>query len=94
MTYYCYLFYVISFLPVQLSLVYLNSDIPEQSMIGRKILESQLQRIGVFGAGDTISKHPAFDTNYKICEYYVCHLINPGSWFYFSKPYKHVAVVK
>ncbi|XP_066331792.1 phosphoinositide phosphatase SAC7-like [Miscanthus floridulus] len=37
-----------------------------QSMIGRKFLESQLQRIGVFGAGDTISKHPAFDTNYKI----------------------------
>lgn len=37
-----------------------------QSMIGRKILESQLQRIGVLGAGDTISKHPAFDTNYKI----------------------------
>ncbi|XP_035814666.1 phosphoinositide phosphatase SAC7 isoform X3 [Zea mays] len=37
-----------------------------QSMIGRKILESQLQRIGVLGAGDTISKHPTFDTNYKI----------------------------
>ncbi|EES06956.1 hypothetical protein BDA96_04G188600 [Sorghum bicolor] len=37
-----------------------------QSMIGRNILESQLQRIGVFGAGDTISKHAAFDTNYKV----------------------------
>ncbi|AQK52991.1 Phosphoinositide phosphatase SAC6 [Zea mays] len=37
-----------------------------QSMIGGKILESQLQRIGVLSAGDTISKHPAFDTNYKI----------------------------
>jgi hypothetical protein len=51
-------------------------------MIGGKILESQLQRIGVLSAGDTISKHPAFDTNYKICEYYVCHLTNSGSWFY------------
>ncbi|KAL6634172.1 hypothetical protein ACP70R_026843 [Stipagrostis hirtigluma subsp. patula] len=37
-----------------------------QSMIGRKILESQLQRIGVLGANDTISNHPAFDANYKI----------------------------
>ncbi|KAJ1281556.1 hypothetical protein BS78_04G314300 [Paspalum vaginatum] len=37
-----------------------------QSMIGRKVLESQLQKIGVLGADDTISKHPAFDTNYKI----------------------------
>jgi hypothetical protein len=43
-------------------------------MIGGKILESQLQRIGVLGSGDTISKHPTFDTNYKICEYYVYHL--------------------
>ncbi|AQK52983.1 Phosphoinositide phosphatase SAC6 [Zea mays] len=49
-----------------------------QSMIGGKILESQLQRIGVLSAGDTISKHPAFDTNYKI---------------YFM-PYNHGAVVK
>ncbi|KAF8653173.1 hypothetical protein HU200_062622 [Digitaria exilis] len=37
-----------------------------QSMIGGKILESQLQRIGVLGVDDTISNHPAFDTNYKI----------------------------
>ncbi|CAN6251900.1 unnamed protein product [Urochloa humidicola] len=37
-----------------------------QSMIGRKILESQLQRIEVLGVDDTISNHPAFDTNYKI----------------------------
>lgn len=37
-----------------------------QSMIGGKVLESQLQRIGVLGADDTISKHPVFDTNYKI----------------------------
>ncbi|XP_062223099.1 phosphoinositide phosphatase SAC7-like [Phragmites australis] len=37
-----------------------------QSMIGRKILESQLQRIGVLGVNDTISNHPAFDANYKI----------------------------
>ncbi|XP_039789978.1 phosphoinositide phosphatase SAC7-like isoform X2 [Panicum virgatum] len=37
-----------------------------QSMIGRKILESQLQRIGVLGVDGTISNHPAFDTNYKV----------------------------
>ncbi|RLN07056.1 phosphoinositide phosphatase SAC7-like isoform X1 [Panicum miliaceum] len=37
-----------------------------QSMIGRKILESQLQRIEVLGVDDTISNHPAFDTNYKV----------------------------
>ncbi|KAG2553697.1 hypothetical protein PVAP13_9KG541700 [Panicum virgatum] len=37
-----------------------------QSMIGRKILESQLQRIEVLGVNDTISNHPAFDTNYKV----------------------------
>ncbi|XP_039841884.1 phosphoinositide phosphatase SAC7-like, partial [Panicum virgatum] len=36
------------------------------SMIGRKILESQLQRIEVLGVDDTISNHPAFDTNYKV----------------------------
>ncbi|XP_062219309.1 phosphoinositide phosphatase SAC7-like isoform X3 [Phragmites australis] len=37
-----------------------------QSMIGRQILESQLQRVGVLGVDDTISNHPAFDANYKI----------------------------
>ncbi|PVH66505.1 hypothetical protein PAHAL_1G265800 [Panicum hallii] len=37
-----------------------------QSMIGGKILESQLQRIEVLGVDDTISNHPAFDTNYKV----------------------------
>ncbi|KAK3158182.1 hypothetical protein QOZ80_2AG0133900 [Eleusine coracana subsp. coracana] len=37
-----------------------------QSMIGGKILESQLQRIGVLGVNDAISNHPVFDTNYKI----------------------------
>ncbi|KAG8071018.1 hypothetical protein GUJ93_ZPchr0006g43248 [Zizania palustris] len=37
-----------------------------QSMVGGKILESQLQRIGVLGANDTISKHPAFDAKYKV----------------------------
>jgi phosphatidylinositol 4-phosphatase len=45
-------------------------------MIGGKILESQLQRIEVLGVDDTISNHPAFDTNYKVCEYYLYHLIN------------------
>ncbi|KAJ1279237.1 hypothetical protein BS78_04G139900 [Paspalum vaginatum] len=37
-----------------------------QSMIGRKLLEVQLQRIGVFGANDTVSNFPDFDANYKV----------------------------
>ncbi|GAB4848390.1 GTPase activating protein (GAP) for Rho1p [Ancistrocladus abbreviatus] len=37
-----------------------------QSMIGRKMLESQLRRIGVFDAKETISSHPNFDENFKI----------------------------
>ncbi|KAM7260053.1 hypothetical protein ACFE04_015794 [Oxalis oulophora] len=38
----------------------------DDSMIGRKMLEIQLRRIGVFGAEETISEHPNFDENYKI----------------------------
>ncbi|KAH9621513.1 hypothetical protein KSS87_003750 [Heliosperma pusillum] len=37
-----------------------------QSMIGRKMLESQLRRIGVFAAEECISGHPNFDANFKI----------------------------
>ncbi|KAK9164937.1 hypothetical protein Scep_000128 [Stephania cephalantha] len=37
-----------------------------QSMIARKLLESQLQRIGVFMADDTIGKYPHFDECFKI----------------------------
>ncbi|CAF2073603.1 unnamed protein product [Brassica oleracea var. botrytis] len=37
-----------------------------QSMIGRKMLELQLKRIGVFGAEETISLHLNFDERYKI----------------------------
>ncbi|KAF9608789.1 hypothetical protein IFM89_011558 [Coptis chinensis] len=37
-----------------------------QSMIGRKMLESQLRQIGVFAADDTISKHTQFDESFKI----------------------------
>ncbi|KAK1587689.1 hypothetical protein Q3G72_015890 [Acer saccharum] len=37
-----------------------------QSMIGRKMLEIQLRRIGVFGAEETISSHTNFDDNFKI----------------------------
>ncbi|XP_051117496.1 phosphoinositide phosphatase SAC6 [Andrographis paniculata] len=37
-----------------------------QSMIARKMLEFQLQRLGVFDAEETISSHPNFDDNYKI----------------------------
>lgn len=37
-----------------------------QSMIGRRVLEWQLRRIGVFGAEETIEAHPNFDENFKI----------------------------
>ncbi|KAJ9146873.1 hypothetical protein P3X46_029090 [Hevea brasiliensis] len=37
-----------------------------QSMIGRRMLEIQLRRIGVFGAEETISSHPNFDESFKI----------------------------
>lgn len=37
-----------------------------QSMIGRKILESQLKRIGTFSANDSISAYPHFDRSFKI----------------------------
>ncbi|KAJ4714067.1 Phosphoinositide phosphatase family protein [Melia azedarach] len=37
-----------------------------QSMIGRRILEIQLRRIGIFGAEETISLHTNFDENFKI----------------------------
>ncbi|KAL8143374.1 hypothetical protein V2J09_016406 [Rumex salicifolius] len=37
-----------------------------QSMIGRKMLESQLRRICVFDANETISSHPNFDEKFKI----------------------------
>ena len=38
-------------------------------MIGQKMLEFQLRRIGVFDAEESISSHPNFDENFKICEY-------------------------
>ncbi|XP_076921799.1 phosphoinositide phosphatase SAC7-like [Bidens hawaiensis] len=37
-----------------------------QSMIGRKMLELQLRRLGVFDADHTISSHPSFDDCFKI----------------------------
>ncbi|KAF6157805.1 hypothetical protein GIB67_038273 [Kingdonia uniflora] len=37
-----------------------------QSMVGRKILETQLHHIGVFAADETISTHRHFDEKYKI----------------------------
>ncbi|XP_006662879.1 phosphoinositide phosphatase SAC7-like [Oryza brachyantha] len=37
-----------------------------QNMIGRKILESQLQQIGVLVDNNTISDYPAFDADYKV----------------------------
>uniref|UniRef100_A0A0A9D590 SAC domain-containing protein n=1 Tax=Arundo donax TaxID=35708 RepID=A0A0A9D590_ARUDO len=37
-----------------------------QNMIGRKILESQLQRIGILDANETISNYSDFDANYKV----------------------------
>eukprot|EP00268_Persea_americana_P023543 TRINITY_DN2311_c1_g1_i2.p1 TRINITY_DN2311_c1_g1~~TRINITY_DN2311_c1_g1_i2.p1 ORF type:complete len:664 (-),score=114.77 TRINITY_DN2311_c1_g1_i2:241-2232(-) len=37
-----------------------------QSMIGRKMLENQLQEIGIFGTNETTSAHPNFDERFKI----------------------------
>lgn len=37
-----------------------------QSMIARKILEFQLQRLGVLSDGETINAHPNFDRSFKI----------------------------
>lgn len=37
-----------------------------QSMIGRKMLEFQLRRLGVFDAEETISTHPNLDDSFKI----------------------------
>ncbi|KAK4416886.1 Phosphoinositide phosphatase SAC6, partial [Sesamum alatum] len=37
-----------------------------QSMIARKMLESQLRRLGVFKVNETITRHPDFDKRYKI----------------------------
>nr|XP_043627985.1 phosphoinositide phosphatase SAC7-like [Erigeron canadensis] len=37
-----------------------------QSMIGRKMLELQLRRLGVFDADQTISSYPSFDDCFKI----------------------------
>ncbi|KAK4773949.1 hypothetical protein SAY87_028968 [Trapa incisa] len=37
-----------------------------QSMIGRKVLEWQLRRMGVFSAEETIESHANFDDNFKI----------------------------
>ncbi|WOL16828.1 phosphoinositide phosphatase SAC6 [Canna indica] len=36
-----------------------------QSMIGRKMLELQLKRLGLFGPDDTISAYPFFDSSFK-----------------------------
>lgn len=38
-------------------------------MIGRKMLELQLQRLGVFDAEKKISSYPNFDDCFKICKY-------------------------
>uniref|UniRef100_A0A1D1YL97 Phosphatidylinositide phosphatase SAC1-B n=1 Tax=Anthurium amnicola TaxID=1678845 RepID=A0A1D1YL97_9ARAE len=37
-----------------------------QSMIGRKMLESQLYRLGIFCAGETIGSYPNFDASFKV----------------------------
>ncbi|KAL5557407.1 hypothetical protein UlMin_039643 [Ulmus minor] len=37
-----------------------------QSMIGRRMLESQLRRLGIFGAEETIILHQNFDDSFKI----------------------------
>ncbi|KAJ0646852.1 putative phosphatidylinositol-3,4-bisphosphate 4-phosphatase [Helianthus annuus] len=38
-----------------------------QSMIGRKMMEYQLQRLGIFDAEETINTYPSFDDCFKIC---------------------------
>lgn len=42
-----------------------------QSMIGRRMLEFQLRRLGIFNAEESISSYPNFDESYKICEYFL-----------------------
>ncbi|XP_011658074.1 phosphoinositide phosphatase SAC7 isoform X1 [Cucumis sativus] len=37
-----------------------------QSMIARKMMESQLRRLGIFAAEETISSHPNLDESFKI----------------------------
>ncbi|KAM7529511.1 hypothetical protein LguiB_032921 [Lonicera macranthoides] len=37
-----------------------------QSMIGRRLLEIQLRRLGLFDADETINSHPNFDDSFKI----------------------------
>jgi len=39
-----------------------------QSLLGRKVLERQLVRLGVLKAGETVKSHEAFNTAYKIGE--------------------------
>ncbi|KAF3563648.1 hypothetical protein DY000_02011844, partial [Brassica cretica] len=46
--------------------LFLSQRYTMQSMIGRKMLELQLRRIGVFGAEEAISSHLNFDERYKI----------------------------
>jgi len=45
-----------------------------QSMIGRKIMESQLKKIGAFNANDSISAYPHFDRSFKICKCSLCYI--------------------
>ncbi|GMP32152.1 hypothetical protein CsSME_00006042 [Camellia sinensis var. sinensis] len=46
----------------------LNRTNVTQSMLGQKMLEFQLGRIGIFDAEESISTNPNFDDNFKICE--------------------------
>lgn len=36
-----------------------------QSLLGRKALETQLRRLGIFGESETINEHPDFDDKFK-----------------------------
>lgn len=45
-------------------------------MFARKMLESQLQRLGVFNVDETITGHPHLDQSFKICEYVLLRRIN------------------
>lgn len=46
----------------------LIDDVCLQSMLGRKMLEFQLRRLGTFDAEESISSHPNLDESFKLCE--------------------------
>jgi len=58
----------------------LIDDVCLQSMLGRKMLEFQLRRLGAFDAEETISSHPNLDESFKLCEKFLISLLNLLCW--------------